>query len=152
MSSFIELIQEEINNTKDPDLTYIISELSEDLSEVPTVNSGFNVTPNMVVVVAVPQEHDCDKKYYIDANSLIRYAQNSQQPIPQAYDQVVEKNCIKKEDTCLLLQDINIEECSNAILYAPNEKIRQSRLEGLMSYSNLIHSIKEQDISIVRVK
>jgi hypothetical protein len=147
---FIEMIREELERRENPDLTYIITELSEDLSEVPTVSQGFSITPNMVIVVAVPQEHDSDKKYYIDANSLLRFAQSSEQPPAQAADQVLEKNCIKKEECAILMSDLDLEQTTHEIKFAPNESVRNEKLEGLFNYAGMIHELKEANYSVVK--
>lgn len=147
---FVEIIKEELERRENPDLTYIMTELSEDLSEVPTVPQGFTITPNMVIVVAVPQEHDSDKKYYIDANSLMRFAQSSEQPVAQAADQVLEKNCVKKEDCAVLINDLNIEQTTHEIKFAPNESVRNEKLEGLFDYAGMIHELREANYSVVK--
>lgn len=147
---FLEVIKEELERKENPDLSYIITELSEDLSEVPTVPEGFNITPNMVIVVAVPQDHDSDKKYYIDANSLMRFSQSSEQPVAQAADQVLEKNDIKKEDCAILISNLDLEQTSHEIKFAPNESVRNEKLEGLFTYAGMIHELKEASYTVVK--
>jgi hypothetical protein len=147
---FIEAIREELERKENPDLTYIITELSEDLSEVPTVTQGFDITPNMVIVVAIPQDHDSDKKYYIDANSLLRFAQSSDQPVAQAADQVLEKNEVKKEECSILIPDLDLEQTTHEIKFAPNESVRNEKLEGLFDYAGMIRELKEASYSVVK--
>lgn len=148
MKSFIETVQEELKRLN-PDIDYVVSEACKEVDELPTTQPVPFTAPMVVIVPRTPDDQ-CNAKFVIDYDTLMRYAQSSQQSVPVAVDQVVAvEKCIKKEDCAVAIKKIDLESTSNEINNAPNDAIKENKLSGLLNITNTINELKEAGIPVL---
>lgn len=145
MTSFLETVTEKLKRSN-PDIEYILDEACKEVENIPQTEPIL-FRSDMVIII---RPSNPENPHLVDYNTLARYAQSSNQTVPVAYDQVVEKNCLSKKECALMIKDIDIERTKNEICNAPNEFVRESKLNSLLELTNSIQTLKEAGIDIFK--
>lgn len=149
--NFTEAVIEELKRAN-PDTDYILGEAAKEVADIPELPAAPNFTPDMVLIFKKNPTDESPASFCIDYNTLLRFAQSSNQSVPVAYDQVVEKNNIAKEDCALLVKDIDLERTKKEISAAPNDMVKESKLNNLLTYTDNIRTLKSEGVNIIKYK
>ncbi len=149
MGKLLEAVSKQIHDSKDPELAYVLNELSDNLAECDTVEKGFKHTPSMVIILK-SDDPNCGAKYMIDMDSLKKYADDQNKPINAAYKQVLYDNNIAEEDAGVFVNNVNMEGIYDYIINSPTPEIKHERTSAISSLSTDINTLRMNNIRIIK--
>lgn len=151
MGALLEAVKKQIIQTKDPELAYLTNEISDILSECPTLDKDVKMPSAAVIIIKVDDGRKCNgKKFLIDYDSLSKFSKSNDLPPDEGYKQVLYDNDLSNEETAVLIPNLDTDNIYESIVYSPTKDLVERKKVALNEYYTTINSLQLHGISIVK--